>query len=162
MWANTILTESSPEYLTVRNPCDITMSKHSELTEDQLTVSSLLPLCGELIEMILRTAHSKVTVWVANSQKAHSVSHLVSSLWANWVSSKWGHQGFNLSSQWVSCELKFFTWWVTFGKVFPSLLLLRIWHLLVRKRQICWHAFFVLLQTVYYTPYTMLYEQKWT
>ena len=34
-------------------------------------------------------AHSKLTVWVANSQKAHSVSHLVNSLWGNWVSSKW-------------------------------------------------------------------------
>ena len=44
-------------------------------------------------------AHSKLMVWVANSQKAHSVrAHLVSSLWGNWVSSKWAFHEFQ-------CEL---------------------------------------------------------
>ena len=52
-----------------------------------LTVSSLLPLLGELIWMISQITHNKLMVWVANPQKAHSKqavwSHLVSSLWAN-------------------------------------------------------------------------------
>ena len=41
-------------------------------------------------------------------QQAHSVSHLVSSLWAECPQNE-PFVSFNLSSQWVSCELKFFT-----------------------------------------------------
>ena len=74
------------------------------------TVSSLLPLHGELYRMILRIAHSKLLVWcrklTEKSQQAHSVNQCVCSLWGNSVSSK-------RSSQWVSCELKFFTGLVT-------------------------------------------------
>ena len=61
------------------------------------TVSSLLPLHGELIGMISRIAHSKLMVWVANSLKVHCKltvwAHLESSLWANWVSSKRDNSG---------------------------------------------------------------------
>ena len=41
-----------------------------------------------------------------SSQQAHSVSHLVSSMWANWVSSKWAHREMiQVSSLWVWCWL---------------------------------------------------------
>ena len=66
VWANTKLTVSSPESQTVRNHCEI-----SELTGDQLTVSSLLPLHGALIGMISQTVHSKLTVLVANWRTTH-------------------------------------------------------------------------------------------
>ena len=44
------------------------------------TVSSLLPLHGELIRMISPIAYSKLTVWVTNTQKAHCNNCMVSSL----------------------------------------------------------------------------------
>ena len=51
--------------------------------------------------MISRIVYSKLTVWVANSKKAHSKltvwAHLVNSLWATWVSSKWATVSFNIS-----------------------------------------------------------------
>ena len=77
-------------------------------------VSPLLPLHGEqLIGIISRIAHSKHTMWVAklteNSQQAHSVSHLVRSLLANWVSSELAFCEFQNELGWVSCGLKFFT-----------------------------------------------------
>ena len=51
---------------------------------------------------------SALTVCVANSQTAHSKLtvrvYLVSTLWANWVSSKWGHlEIIQVSSEWVWC-----------------------------------------------------------
>ena len=55
------------------------------------TVNSLLPLHGELIGMISRIAHSVSWKLTESSQQAHNVSHLVSSLWGNCVSSKWAH-----------------------------------------------------------------------
>ena len=47
------------------------MSQHGELTEDQLTVSPLLPLHGELFGM---QAHSVSCKLMESSQQAHSVS----------------------------------------------------------------------------------------
>ena len=52
------------------------MSHHE--VNSEITVSSLLPLHGELIANS-RRANSKVTVW----------DHLVSLLWGRWVASKW-------------------------------------------------------------------------
>ena len=66
------------------------------------TVSSLLPLIGELIGIISRIVQCKLTEWVANFQKAHSKltvwAYFVSSLWAKWESSKWARCEFQ-------CEL---------------------------------------------------------
>ena len=62
---------SSPEMSS-----EITMNYHSELTGDQLTVSSLLPLHCELIRMISRIAHSKLKTEFDSQMKTvnHSVS----------------------------------------------------------------------------------------
>ena len=59
VWANIILTKSSPEYLTLRHHNEITMNLHGKLTGDQLTVSSLLPLLGKLSGMISQIAHTQ-------------------------------------------------------------------------------------------------------
>ena len=96
VWGNAILKESSPEYLTVRHHCEITMSLHGELTGDQL-LNSLPRLHGELIGMISQIAHINLMVWVQNWQQAHSVSHLVSSIWGNLVLPR--------VSMWVLSEL---------------------------------------------------------
>ena len=95
VWANTILTESSPE-LSHGGLILKTLTLRTVHSQDELTLWA----CSELSaatpwwahRVILRAALSKLTVWVANSRKAHSKltmwAHLVSSLRANWVSSK--------------------------------------------------------------------------
>ena len=52
---------------------------------------------GELNRMISWIAHSKLTMWVANSWKAHKVSSSYEFIFS-WVSSKWAHCGFQRQS----------------------------------------------------------------
>ena len=59
------LTGNSQDELTLWACCELSMIV-------TLTVSSLLPLHGELIGMISWIVHSKLTVWVAKSWKSHS------------------------------------------------------------------------------------------
>ena len=64
-------------------------------------------------QVISQIAHSKFTVWVANSQKAHSKLTVWVILWVHCDVTQCPQNellvSFNVSSQWVSCELKFFT-----------------------------------------------------
>ena len=80
------------------------------LPSDALT---LLQLQGELIRMISRITHSKLQVWVANSWKAHSKIKMWVTLWAHCEITECPQNeptvSSSVSSQWVSCELKFFT-----------------------------------------------------
>ena len=63
--------------------------------------------------VISQIAHSKLTVSVANSQKGHSKLTVWVILRVHCEATECPHNelsvGFNVSSQWVSCELKFFT-----------------------------------------------------
>ena len=63
--------------------------------------------------MISQIAHSKLTVWVTNSQKAHSKLTVWVILWVHREVTECPHNelsvSFNVSSQWASYELKFFT-----------------------------------------------------
>ena len=74
VWANAMVSVSSTWKCHSEVNSDITMSYPGGFTGDHLTVSSLLPMHGELTRMISQIAHSKLMVWVANSQKTHSVS----------------------------------------------------------------------------------------
>ena len=91
VWDNIILAERAHmEYLTVGSFWG--HSAHSELT----------------------MAHSKLTVWVANSQKAHSKLTVWVILWVHCDVTECPQNeltmSFNVSSQWLlNCELNFFT-----------------------------------------------------
>ena len=52
----------------------MTKNKFVSLKESLLAVSSLLPLHGELIGMFSQTAHSKLTVSIANSEEKSDIS----------------------------------------------------------------------------------------
>ena len=76
-------------------------------------MSSLPALHGEHIGTISRKAHSKLMVWVANLQKVCSKLRMWVILWVHCEVTKC-HQNelsvsFNVSSQRLSCELKFST-----------------------------------------------------
>ena len=63
--------------------------------------------------VISRIAHSKLTLWVANSRKAHSKLTVWVILRVHCQATECPQNepimSFNMSSLWVSCELKFFT-----------------------------------------------------
>ena len=79
---------------------------------DQLTLN-VTPYSQRAHRVIYRIAHNKLTMWVANSQKAHSKLTVWVILWVHCEVTE-GPQNdlsvsFNVNVQWVSCELKFFT-----------------------------------------------------
>ena len=100
------------------------MSSHCELVVSllwafpesaTLTVSSLLPLHGELIGMISRIAHSKLTVWVANPRKAHSKLTVWVILWVHCELTECPQNEPIVSFMWAPSELdelKFFTGYI--------------------------------------------------
>ena len=114
VWANTILTESSSELShsgfiqlahSVSSQWTHKISSHCELSGEFAThtVISLLPLymvssSGDLTNSSQQARRMRCKL-TKSSQHAHSVSHLVTSLYGNWVSSKWAFCEFQ-------CELK--------------------------------------------------------
>ena len=91
-WANTMVTVNPTWISHCEVNSEIKWANTVSSQETNSRVSSLLPLHGELIGMISRTAHSKLTVWLQTQKKG--VSHLVSSLWCHSVSSKWAFREF--------------------------------------------------------------------
>ena len=63
-------------------------------------------------QVISQIAHSKLTLWVANSWKAHSKLTVWIILWVHSEVTECPknelYMSFSVSSQWISCELKFF------------------------------------------------------
>ena len=114
VWANAILTVGSPECLTVRLTvrsqwadcyrCTVS----SWMAHSKLTVWAASSQC----ELQAHGVSCKLTVWVANSRRAHS--KLI--LWFRCEVDEWLQNelavSFHMSSQCVSCELKFFTGWI--------------------------------------------------
>ena len=94
VWANTLLIMDSSARLTMR----LTVGSQWANTVRSQESNSLLPLHGELIGMISRIGHSKLTVWVI--------------LWVHYEITKCPDNeptmSSNVSPRWVSRELKFF------------------------------------------------------
>ena len=95
---------------TVSPPCSAAVGSLWELqTHWKLTASSQC----ELIRMISQIAHSKLTVSVANSWKAHSKLTVWVILWVHCEVTECPKNeltlSFSVSSPWVSWELKFLT-----------------------------------------------------
>ena len=114
MWANTILTALELTWIISRwadfEDTQLTVNSQDELTLwafREFATHTVSSLHGELIRMTSQIAHSKLTVWVANSPQA-CVSHMCEShVWGNWASSKMSQHEFQceLPVSWLWAEI---------------------------------------------------------
>ena len=105
------------------------------------SLSLLWAICDIILMSSPCSCSSAPTVWVANLRTAHSKlkvrAHLVSLLWANWVSSKYSPPWDNSGELSVSMVLSHtFT-----GKVAPDCIVSCCWHLQEHKSAIQHHPY---------------------